>query len=205
MMRPSTVFVALAAMLACAPTLAHDHEHMHRTETQAAQPLSGASIYNLGSRWTDQDGNAVSLDSLRGRPVVAAMAYTSCKNVCPLIVANMTAIERAARDKGVTNLRFVFFSLDSAGDTPAKLKAYADERGLAPADWTLMNGDEKAVRDLAAALGVRYRPDGQGGFDHSTMISLLNDKGEIVYQKVDAAPDLNEFVGRIETLEQAKK
>jgi protein SCO1/2 len=205
MMRLSTLFVALATGLSCAPAQAHDHEHMHHADMQAAQPLSGASIYNLGSRWTDQDDKAVALDSLRGRPVVAAMAYTSCKNVCPLIVANMTAIERAARDKGVANLHFVFFSLDSAVDNPAKLKAYADERGLDPADWTLLHGDEKAVRDLAAALGVRYRPDGQGGFDHSTVISLLDDKGEIVFQKVDAAPDLNEFVARIETLAQTKK
>lgn len=204
-MRLSTLSLTLAAILAWAPARAHDHEHMHHMDMQAAQPLSGASIYNLGSHWTDQDGKEVALESLRGRPVIAAMAYTSCKNICPLIVANMSAIERAAHEKGVTNLRFVFFSLDSAVDKPAKLKAYAEERGLDPADWTLLNGDEKAVRNLAAALGVRYRPDGQGGFDHSTVISLLDDKGEIVFQKVDAAPDLNEFVGKIETLAQARK
>ena len=53
---------------------------------------------------------------------------------------------------------------------------------------------------MAAALGVRYRPDGQGGFDHSAVISLLDDKGEIVFQKLDAKLDTDEFVGKIEAL-----
>ena len=49
-------------------------------------------------------------------------------------------------------------------DTPERLKAYAEDHGLDPAHWTLYHGDEKAVRELAAALGVRYRRDASGGF-----------------------------------------
>jgi hypothetical protein len=36
------------------------------------------------------------------------------------------------------------------------------------------------VGELAAALGVGYRPDGQGGLDHAAVISLLDAKREIV-------------------------
>jgi protein SCO1/2 len=199
MMRLSKISLALAASFVCfAPAQAHDHAHMMQME--AAQPLSGASLYNLGAHWTDQDGKSLDLQSLRGKPVVAAMAYTSCKGICPLIVANMTAIENAAKAKGLQGVRFAFFSLDAKADTPAKLKAYAAEHGLDPASWSLYHGDEKAVRDMAAALGVRYRPDGQGGFDHSTVISLLDDKGEIVFQKLDAKLDTDEFVAKIEGL-----
>ncbi len=201
-MRLQVFSIALAASFLCfAPAGAHDHAHMMQME--AAQPLSGASLYNLASHWTDQDGKAIDLKSLRGRPVVVAMAYTSCKGICPLIVANMVAVENAAKAKNLNDVRFAFFSLDSKVDTPAKLKAYATERGLDPAQWSLYHGDEKAVRDLAAALGVRYRPDGQGGFDHSAAISLLNAQGEIVFQKLDAKLDTDEFVGKIESL--AKK
>jgi protein SCO1/2 len=96
--------------------------------------------------------------------------------------------------------RFVFFSLDPAADTPARLKAYAEERGLDPADWSLYHGDDKAVRDLAAALGVRFRRDDKGGIDHSAAISLLDEKGEITFQKLDTKLDADEFVARIEAL-----
>jgi protein SCO1/2 len=204
MMRLKSLSLTLGLLAApLSPAGAHDHAHMMNME--AAQPVSGASIYNLASRWTDQDGKTVDLKSLSGRPLVAAMAYTSCKDICPLIVANMVAIEKAAQAKNLHAVRYIFFSLDSALDTPARLKAYAEERGLDPQDWTLFNGDAKAVRDLAAVLGVRYRRDDQGGFDHASVISLLNDKGEIVFQKLDATLDTGEFVGKIEALDQPTK
>jgi len=206
MMRFSTLSLALIAALSCAgfaPARAHDHAHM--IQMQATEPLSGASVYNLASPWTDQDGKIVELKSLRGKPVVMAMAYTSCKDICPLIVANMVAIENAARAKNLTDIRFAFFSLDPAVDTPARLKAYAEERGLDPAQWSLYHGDDKAVRDLAAALGVRFRRDDKGGIDHSAAISLLDEKGEIVFQKLDTKLDTDEFVSRIEALSPPHK
>ena len=61
-------------------------------------------------------------------------------------------------------------------------------------------GDDKAVRDLAAALGVRYRRDDKGGFNHSAAITLLDARGEIVFQKPDATLDSEEFVTKIEAL-----
>jgi protein SCO1/2 len=206
MMRLSALSLALAAILSCAgfpPARAHDHAHM--MQMHAAQPLSGASVYNLSSRWTDQDGKTVELKSLSGKTVVIAMAYTSCKDICPLIVANMVAIENAAKAKNLSNIRFAFFSLDPAVDKPARLKAYAEERGLDPADWSLYHGDDKAVRDLAAALGVRFRRDDKGGIDHSAAISLLDEKGEITFQKLDTKLDADEFVARIEALSAPRK
>ncbi len=200
-MRLSTLSLALTATLFCAgfaPARAHYHAHM--MQMQAAPPLSGASLYNLSSPWTDQDGKTVELKSLQGKPVVIAMAYTSCKDICPLIVANMVAIENAAKAKNLTDVRFAFFSLDPSVDTSARLKAYAEQRGLDPANWSLYHGDDKAVRDLAAALGVRFRRDDKGGIDHSAAISLLDDKGEIVFQKLDTKLDAEEFVAKIEAL-----
>ncbi len=200
-MRLSTFSIALTATLLCAflaPARAHDHAHMMQME--AAQPLTGESLYNLSSPWTDQDGKTIELKSLRGKPVVIAMAYTSCKDICPLIVANMVAIENAAKAKNLTDVRFAFFSLDPSVDTSARLKAYAEQRGLDPANWSLYHGDDKAVRDLAAALGVRFRRDDKGGIDHSAAISLLVDKGEIVFQKLDTKLDAEEFVAKIEAL-----
>lgn len=175
---------------------AHDHDHMMKT----SEPLSGTSIYNLTSGWTNQDGKRVKLESLRGEPAVVAMGYTSCKDICSMIVADMVAIEDRAKEASLKGIHFAFFSLDSAIDTPERLTAYAKDHGLDPAHWTLYQGDDKAVRELAAALGVRYRRDAAGGFDHSAIITILDVDGRIVTQQLDAQANTEEMVKKLTTL-----
>ena len=70
---------------------------------------SSASLYNLDSTWTNQDGESVALDSLAGKPVVAAMGYTTCKDICPAIVANMMSIEKHLPPDAADRVRFAFF------------------------------------------------------------------------------------------------
>jgi len=74
---------------------AHDMQQMqHDMSMDAAQPLPGRSVYNLDSKWTRQDGVDVAIGSLSGKPVIAAMVYTSCPDMCPAIVADMMWIEK---------------------------------------------------------------------------------------------------------------
>jgi protein SCO1/2 len=201
MMRVAIAWAVFAVgILSLMPAGARAHEHSHLSQMKALKPLSGTSLYNLTSSWTDQDGKAVKLASLRGTPVVIAMAYTTCKDICPMIVADMVAIEDQAKEKSRGRIRFAFFSIDSVVDTPERLRAYAKDHGLDPADWTLYHGDAKAVRELAAALGVRYSPDPSGGFDHSAIVSLLDAEGNIVFQQPDAKLDPADMVKRIEML-----
>lgn len=197
-MRLAYVLLALTAGLGFTPARAHDHAHMQQME--AAKPLSGESIYNLASRWRDQDGKSVELASLRGEPVVVAMAYTSCKDICPLIVANMVAIENQAKAKSLTKVRFAFFSLDSQVDTPERLKAYAEEHNLDLSQWRLYHGDDHAVRELAAALGVRYRREASGGFDHANIITLLDADGNIALQQSGGQDGGADFVAKLGAL-----
>ncbi len=202
-MRLSFIPLAIVAGLVFTPVVAHDHAHMRQME--AAKPLSGASIYNLDSLWTNQDGKSAVLASLRGEPVVIAMAYTSCKDICPLIVANMVSIEKHAKAKSLTKVRFAFFSLDSAIDTPERLRAYADEHGLDPTQWTLYHGDDHAVRELAAALGVRYRRDASGSIDHANIITLLDADGNIALQQASGQDAGIDFVSKLEALHRSAR
>jgi protein SCO1/2 len=178
---------------------AHDHEHASHVMAPAA-PLPGTSIYNLTSSWTNQDGKRINLESLRGGPVVVAMGYTSCKDICAMIVADMVAIEDRMKKVPLPRINFAFFSLDSAVDTPERLSAYAKDHGLDLKDWMLFNGDDKAVRELAAALGVRYRRDASGGFDHSAIIIILDADGRIAAQQPDAQANTEEMVRKISAL-----
>lgn len=205
MMRSANYLSAFAIAFLWGPAIAtaQVHDHSSHMMMKPAEPLPGTSIYNLSSAWTNQDGKRMSLESLRGEPVVIAMGYTSCKDICPMIVADMMAIEDRAKEASLPKIHFAFFSFDSAVDTPERLTAYAKDRGLDFADWTLFNGDEKAVRELAAVLGVRYRRDASGGFDHSAIISILDADGRIVAQQPDVKANTDEMVSKLAALFKA--
>ncbi len=200
MMRGAIILLSFAISFFPWPASVSAHDHDHDHIMKASEPLSGTSIYNLTSGWTNQDGKRVVLESLRGQPVVLAMGYTRCKDICPMIVADMVAIEDRAKEASLKGIHFAFFSVDSDIDTPERLTAYARDRGLDPAHWTLYQGDDKAVRELAAALGVRYRRDASGGFDHSAIITILDADGRIVAQQLDTQANTEEMVRKLGTL-----
>lgn len=139
----------------------------------------GDSIYQLRAVLTDQNGNALDLDSGRGQPVLVSMFYTSCKMTCPMIIAaiqhTLGSLTPAERDR----VRVLMISFDPARDTVEVLKRTARERGC-DSHWTLARTDEASVRKIAALLGVQYRRLEGGEFSHSSVIELLDADGRIV-------------------------
>lgn len=159
----------------------------YATEGQASasydRALAEYSIYDLGSRWQDQQGLTLSLGDLKGRPRVIAMVYTSCAHACPRILKDMKRIEGELRSTGI-DAGYVMVSIDPARDTPQRLAEYAASTLLDPNDWTLLTGSEDGVLELAALLGVRYRRVSDTDFEHSNVITLLDAEGRVVHQQV---------------------
>jgi len=178
--------LALVALAGCAPS--GSTVRAATAGAPAATDDDRYSVYDLDARWRDQHGNARQLSSLRGRPQVVAMIYTHCSTTCPFTVTEMKRIERESpHDVG-----FVLVSLDPARDDPARLAAFASERGLDPARWTLLDGSDDAVRELATVLGVRYRRLSPDELAHSNALTLLDARGAVAYQHagLDAADDV---------------
>ena len=143
----------------------------------AADSAARYSVYDLGSTWRDQTGERRTLASLGGRPQVVAMVYTTCTATCPLTVGEMKRIAAAAPGTGL-----VLVTLDPAQDDPARLAGYARDHGLDAKRWTLLSGTDDDVRDLAAALGVRYRRVSAAELAHSNTLTVLDASGAIAYQ-----------------------
>jgi protein SCO1/2 len=160
-------------------------------EAAAPAALSAKSIYQLDSRWTNDAGAEVALASLRGRPVVIAMFFAHCEYACPVLVSDLQRL-RASLPAGIRErAQFVLVSFDSARDTPAALHAYREQGGL-DASWTLLHGDVNSVQELAMLLGVKFKQDPRGQFSHSNLITVLNDEGEIAYQRAGLMGDVSE-------------
>jgi protein SCO1/2 len=169
------------------------HEGHHMNSDSETPKISGESIYNLKSMWTDQNGKSIKLSDLRGKKLILAMAYTSCQNACPIIVEDMKKIE--SKIGGSKDTVLALFSFDTEKDTPKKLKEYAEKKRLSDR-WILLNGSKKSVRELAAVLGIKYTKLPSGDFDHSNIINLIDKEGIIRFQQVGLNKEPEEFLNQ---------
>jgi protein SCO1/2 len=144
-----------------------------------APALPGDSLYQLPIELTTQDGSRVRLDRLRGRPVLISMFYASCGGVCPTIAFQMRRLDAALAPGQRRALRLLLVSFDPAHDDQAALGQFARSNQLDDPRWIVARAAESSVRELAAALAVRYRELPGGGFNHSTIIAVLDADGVI--------------------------
>ena len=139
------------------------------------------SIYMLKDTFQTQDNKSVTLASFAGRPTVVGMIFTHCDFACPRLTADIKSIqEKLKKDDGKIN--FLLVSFDAERDNPAQLKKFAETYNL-DKNWTLLHGNEDAVRTLSVLLNVQYIKDAEGNFSHSNIISVLDKKGSLLYQK----------------------
>lgn len=150
-------------------------------QSTVAVPLAASeyTLFDIDATWHDQHDSARTLASLAGRPLVLAMIYTHCTASCPLSVAQMQRIEREVGDQ----VGFVLVTLDPDHDSSAQLLSFAAEHRLDPARWTLLRGSDEEVRELAAAIGMRYRSIEAGEIAHSNLLTVVDGAGAVVHQQ----------------------
>lgn len=167
----------------------------------AAPPLPKDSVYQLDARLTGQDGKARTWASLRGKPRLVSMFYTSCQYICPLIVDSGKGVERALTPAQRGRLGIVLVSMDPARDTPAALQEVVAKRKLDTSRWLLTSPRPGDVRSIAGLLDVRYRGLADGEFNHTSSLVLLDAEGRIVArtEKMGSQPD-PEFLAQVRTL-----
>lgn len=167
----------------------------------AAQPapaLPGDSIYQLPLPLTDSNGQTRDWRTLRGKPRLLSMFYTSCQYICPLIVESGKAVERQLTPAQQKALGVTLISMDPARDNPAALKKVVEQRKLDASRWTLASPRADDVRAVAGVLGIRYRQLADGEFNHSSALILVDANGRILArtEKIGSQPD-PEFVAAV--------
>ena len=184
----ASLFVAMAAG-ATDPHAGHGMHDMHGKDQDmdvAPTPVGDESIFQLDSRWTLPDGSEVPLRHLEGRIQVLAMIYTHCEHACPRIIGDMRRIARELGPLG-DRVGYTLVSLDPERDDPARLTEFARQTGLE--GWTLLRAEEGAVRELAAALGIRFRRISDEDFVHSNLLSVLDTDGVVIHRQLGLGVD----------------
>lgn len=167
------------------------------------KPISDLSIYNLPSKWTNQEGKNIEMKDLKGKVLVMVMIYTSCKSACPRLVADMRNIEKRLPESIKDNVRLVLLSIDPQVDTPKRLKSFAIDNTMDGKQWIFLCSTEENTREFAAVLAVNYKKIAPLEFSHSNIISVFNANGELAYQQEGLGVNSDQTIEKI--TEEAQK
>lgn len=161
------------------------------------KPISDLSIYNLPSKWTNQNGQNIEMKDLRGKVLVMVMIYTSCKSACPRLVADMRNIESRLPENVKEHVKLVLVSIDPEVDTPKRLKEFAIANKMDGEQWEFLRSTEENTREFAAVLAVNYKKIAPLEFSHSNIISVFNAEGELAYQQEGLGVNSDETIKKI--------
>jgi len=167
------------------------------------KPISDLSIYNLPSKWTNQNGQNLEMKNLKGKVLVMVMIYTSCKAACPRLVADMRNIESRLPDNIKPNVKLVLVSIDPEVDTPKRLKEFAIANKMDDEQWEFLRSSEENTREFAAVLAVNYKKIAPLDFSHSNIISVFNAEGELTFQQEGLSVNSDATIKKI--TEEAEK
>jgi protein SCO1/2 len=178
-MRVAAVIGALVLAWISAPAAAQQ-EYDREAALAISQGVLGDSIGNHSFRNTD--GQQFRLDSLRGKPLVVSLIYTSCHHVCPMITANIERnLEIAHEALGEDAISVVTIGFDWQVDTPDRMRMYASAKGIDVPGWHFLSGDEASVAAISKAVGFQFFPAPKG-FDHLSQTTIVDASGNVYRQ-----------------------
>ncbi len=131
----------------------------------------------------NQDGQRVTLESLRGQVVVLTGVYATCGHTCPLImgqarraIGKLTAPERA-------QIRLLAITLNPEYDKTPVLKQ-ASVRYQAPAPtYHFLGGDSDRVNKILDAYEIaREMNHDTKQIDHANLFIVLDKRGKVAYR-----------------------
>ncbi len=157
--------------------------------------ISSESIYQVTDTFQTQNDKKVALSSFEGKPTVVGMIFTHCTYACPRLTADIKSIEEKLKSEN-GKVNYLLVSFDSQRDLPEQLQKFANANQL-DKNFTLLHGDENAVRTLSVLLNVQFEKDAEGNFSHSNIISVLDKKGVLVFQKEGLNGDQTDIISTI--------
>lgn len=130
---------------------------------------------------TNQNGEAVSLSSQRGRVVAMTFIYTRCPlpDYCPRMITNLQAIERRFPERVGRDLVLAAITFDPQHDTPQRMKQYARAFQADRPGWHFLTGRIEDVSRVCAMFGVEFWPE-EGLISHTLQTVVIDREGGLV-------------------------
>jgi protein SCO1 len=151
------------------------------TAFEGASMPQGAFAPDFALR--NQDGERVSMRSLRGQPVIVTFLYTHCENTCPIQAQTV----RGALDELGHDVPALAIAVDPPNDTPRSARKFlAEQRVSGRLDFVL--GSRAELRRLWDGFGVRPQSVTE---EHNARITLVDARGiqRVGYPGSEATPE----------------
>jgi protein SCO1/2 len=139
---------------------------------------SGTALIGGPFALVDHTGRAVTEKDFAGKPMLVYFGYTSCPDVCPTELQNMS-LALDALGEAAEEIQPVFITVDPARDTVPVLADYVKHFGPG---FVGLTGSEEQVSAAAKAYRVYYAR-GAGDdvaylMDHSSFVYLMGPDGD---------------------------
>ena len=117
----------------------------------------------------NQDGEPISMRSLRGKPVVVTFLYTNCEDSCPAQAQTV----RGALDQLGHDVPAIAVSVDPPNDTEASARAFlSEQRALGRIDFVL--GSRQELRPVWNGFHIAAQSVTQ---EHQARFTLVDARG----------------------------
>ena len=126
------------------------------------------------------DGEVVESKSLQGKPVLIFFGFTSCPDVCPTTLTQLSVVMKKLGPQA-DDVQIALVSVDPDRDTPKVMKRYTASFG----PWLLgLTGSEQALTTFRKAYGVyaaMESSDDKGAYNvmHSAAVFAFDAKGRV--------------------------
>jgi protein SCO1 len=128
--------------------------------------------------FTNQNGETITSDDLKGYMYVADFFFTTCPGVCPKLSADLEKIQRDYHEK--QELKLVSFTVDPMRDSVPVLKRYSIKYHADPQRWYFLTGNRDSIYKLGEngfKLPIVQDDNGQEQFTHSEKLVLVDGNG----------------------------
>jgi protein SCO1/2 len=144
---------------------------------------------------TDHNSHALSIDDLRGKPLVLSLIYTSCYQICPMTTRHLAkVVDKARAALGEDSFNVAVLGFDAYNDSPQAMIHFARKQGIDNRGWRLLSASPDTITALSEELGFEFYSS-PNGFDHITQATVIDAEGRIyrqVYGEVFDTPLLVE-------------
>lgn len=148
---------------------------------RTSQSVIGRRVGEYSLR--DREGHTVKLSDYRGRPLLVSFVYTGCFQVCPTTIKFLSGSVKRAQDAlGRDKFNVVTIGFNLPFDSPAAMKQFAKQQGVALPNWEFLTPEAGTVESLTRDFGFSFVAT-PGGFDHLTQVTIVDADG-IVYRQV---------------------
>ncbi len=165
----------------------------YKEAIKASQDAIGKTLPDY--TFTDENGKALHLSDLKGKPLVLSLVYTSCFHICPMTIKHLAKTVAKAKDAlGEDSFQVAILGFDSYTDSPMAMKHFAKKQGVGDLGWEILSADPDTINALTKELGFLFFTS-PNGFDHVVQATIIDAEGEVyrqVYGEVFETPLLVE-------------